>query len=627
MAAKDTLQLFSFRRVFGYIWPEMRKFRGLFAGLLIVFTIRISNDIIRPLFFKKIVDILSVSGFDRAAYAHQIFFFVMIIIALHAAAGLLGRISKHLHLSFEIKVIEQLRNFAFKKIQDHSQTFFSNTFAGSLVTKSRRFVGAFEIMFDIFIYNFWNVLVVLTGAYIVLAQESLVMAGILFVWMVIHIVTVTYFVKYKVKYDLEEARYDSKIGGRLADVFGNNVAVKTFAAGSLEISSFGKLVRESAAKMRKSWFFGNRVDIAQAVLIFMAQGVMLLVMIKLWLAGTISTGTVVLTQAYMVIIFDRMWDLGNALTKFMKSAADMQEMVDIFEIPIDIKDSDRPEPLRIHEGHLVFADAEFHYPNGKKVFSHFDLDIRPGERIGLVGHSGAGKSTITKLLLRFNDVTGGAIIIDGQDIRAITQDDLHRAISYVPQEPVLFHRSLAENIAYGKPNATLAEIREAARRANADEFISQLEHGYDTYVGERGVKLSGGERQRIAIARAILKDAPVLVLDEATSSLDSHSENLIQEAFNELMNGRTTIVIAHRLSTIQKMDRIIVLDAGKIVEEGTHDELLAKEGGIYRNMWDLQAGGFIGASADTKSADDPEEDISGPIPAEKTAEEIQTRDM
>jgi len=315
-------------------------------------------------------------------------------------------------------------------------------------------------------------------------------------------------------------------------------------------------------------------------------------MIKLWLAGLISTGTVVLTQTYMVIIFDRMWDLGNSLTKFMKSAADMQEMVDIFEVKLDIADPKHPEKIRMGEGHVVFSDMTFSYPNGKEVFSGFNLDIKPGERIGLVGQSGAGKSTVTKLLLRFTDVTAGSITIDGQDIRAVTQDDLRNIISYVPQEPVLFHRTLRENIAYGKPNATLEEIQEAARRAHAAEFISELELGYDTYVGERGVKLSGGERQRIAIARAILKDAPVLMLDEATSSLDSHSEALIQDAFNELMKGKTTIVIAHRLSTIQKMDRIIVLENGRIIEEGTHAELLAQKNGSYKDMWDLQAGGF-----------------------------------
>ena len=275
------------------------------------------------------------------------------------------------------------------------------------------------------------------------------------------------------------------------------------------------------------------------------------------------------------------------------------------------------------EGHVVFGDVGFRYPNGKEVFSGFDLDIKPGERVGLVGHSGAGKSTITKLLLRFNDVTSGVLSIDGQDVRTVTQDDLRSAISYVPQEPVLFHRSLSKNIAYGKPDASHEEIREAARRAHADEFISELEQGYETYVGERGVKLSGGERQRIAIARAILKDAPVLVLDEATSSLDSHSEHLIQEALNELMKGRTTIIIAHRLSTIQKMDRIIVLEGGAIREQGTHEELLALPDGAYKHMWDLQAGGFIGASNAEDIIDESEMAGQDTLFKEKTIHETE----
>jgi len=240
----------------------------------------------------------------------------------------------------------------------------------------------------------------------------------------------------------------------------------------------------------------------------------------------------------------------------------------------------------------VFKDVFFEYNFNQDVLTNFSLDIAPGERIGIVGHSGAGKSTITKLLLRSNDVTSGTISIDGQDIRNVTQDDLRGVISYVPQEPILFHRPIKENIAYSKPNASNEEIIEVAKKAHADEFISRLSDNYDTLVGERGVKLSGGERQRVAIARAMLKDSPILMLDEATSSLDSVSESLIQDAFNELMKNKTTIVIAHRLSTIQKMDRIIVLNEGEIVEQGTHKELLEKDG-VYADLWNHQTGGFL----------------------------------
>jgi ATP-binding cassette, subfamily B, bacterial len=284
--------------------------------------------------------------------------------------------------------------------------------------------------------------------------------------------------------------------------------------------------------------------------------------------------------------------LSNSMTKFMKSASDMKEVIDIFEITPDILDPENPEKLKMPSGHIIFKDVSFQYQMGEEVLINFNLNIASGERVGIVGHSGAGKSTLTKLLLRFNDVTSGAITIDGQDIRNITQDDLRSVISYVPQEPILFHRPIKENIAYGKPDARDEEIAEVARKAHADEFISKLPHGYDTLVGERGVKLSGGERQRVAIARAMLKDSPILMLDEATSSLDSVSEHYIQDAFTELMKGKTTIVIAHRLSTIQKMDRIIVLDKGIIAEEGTHSELLAKNG-IYADLWNHQTGGFF----------------------------------
>ena len=229
---------------------------------------------------------------------------------------------------------------------------------------------------------------------------------------------------------------------------------------------------------------------------------------------------------------------------------------------------------------------------GNEVLKGINLEVKPGERVGIVGHSGAGKSTITKLVLRLNDVTSGKIMIDGQDIRNVSQDDLRSAISYVPQESILFHRTIKENINYGKINATMNEIIEVSKKAHAHEFVLNLSKGYDTLVGERGVKLSGGERQRVAIARAMLKPAPILILDEATSSLDSISESYIQEAFTELMKGKTSIVIAHRLSTVQKMDRIIVLEKGKIVEDGTHKQLLRKKG-FYRNLWDHQTGGFL----------------------------------
>jgi ATP-binding cassette subfamily B protein len=289
-----------------------------------------------------------------------------------------------------------------------------------------------------------------------------------------------------------------------------------------------------------------------------------------------------------------LWNLSSLTRGLEQNFSDAAEMTDIWYQNHDIADAPDAKPLVVKKGtiHLDHIDFSHADSDGDALFTNFDLKVNAGERVGLVGHSGSGKTTLTRLLLRFADVTKGTIKIDGQDISKVKQADLRAHIAYVPQEPLLFHRSIHDNIAYGQPDATREDVAKAAKLANAHEFIDKLPTGYETMVGERGVKLSGGQRQRIAIARAILKNAPILILDEATSALDSESEKLIQVALNKLMKERTTLVIAHRLSTIQKMDRIVVLDNGAIVEQGSHAELL-KNKGIYAKLWLRQSGGFI----------------------------------
>ena len=294
----------------------------------------------------------------------------------------------------------------------------------------------------------------------------------------------------------------------------------------------------------------------------------------------------------MVGIFHRVWNLGKSIRHIYEALADAAEMVEILEMPHEVKDYPKAKSLAVSNSVIKFEDVTFKFNQTRAVLNGLSMQIAPHEKIALVGPSGAGKSTITKLLMRFYDVESGKITIDGQSIAKVTQNSLRHAVAMVPQEPILFHRSLMDNIRYGRPDATDEEVFEAARRARCHDFIVELPEKYNTFVGERGIKLSGGERQRIAIARAILKDAPILVLDEATSSLDSESESLIQAALDELMKGKTTIVIAHRLSTIMRMDRIVVIDGGKVVDTGTHDQLLEKQG-IYKKLWDIQAGGFI----------------------------------
>lgn len=582
-----------FSNIRTYIWPHIKKYSVLFYSVFLLFGVRVlTENIIRPIFFKRIIDTFSDLYTDKFLLAPKLFQLFLIILFINLFLLVLARFGKFLMFKFEINVIKKLRDFTFKKITNNSQSFFNNTFSGSLVTKSRRFVGSFEQMFDILVYDFYASLIICTGIFIVVFNQSPKIGLIFLAFFFVYLFVILFFIRFKIKYDLAEAKADSRIGGRLADVFGNILAVKIFSARKNEIVSFDEVTNDAANKSKKSWFFALKIELIQSVLVFSTNSAILYYMINLWLDNKISTGTVVLVQTYMVIVFEKLWNMSNSFMRFMKALADMQEVFDILNSVPDILDPEKPEKIKMNKGHLVFKDVNFVYKNGQEVLNNFNLDIKPGERIGIVGHSGAGKSTITNLILRFMDVTGGMITVDDQDIRNVTQDDLRTRISYVPQESILFHRTIRENIAYGKPNATMKEIEEVAKKAYAHEFISKLPHTYETYVGERGVKLSGGERQRVAIARAMIKDSPILILDEATSALDSISEKYIQDALNELMKGKTTIVIAHRLSTIQKMDRIIVLEDGKIVEDGNHQELLAKEGN-YADLWNHQVGGFI----------------------------------
>jgi len=390
------------------------------------------------------------------------------------------------------------------------------------------------------------------------------------------------------------AEKSSSMTAFLADVIGNIAAVKAFAREKSENNHYKKLIDD--------WRNTNIREMKSVLKITGSFSTLMTIMnICAFIAAIIATehhiasiGVTYLVISYTLNVVSELWSVSSTTRSYIRVLGDAGPMISTLDESVELTDPIHPQPLRLNGSDITFDKIKFtHSENDDKLFDEFSLTINSGEKLGLVGSSGSGKTSLTYLLLRFSDVDSGTISINGQDITSVTQADLHKAIAYVPQEPLLFHRTLRENIAYGKPNATEKEIIMAAKQANAMDFIKLLPKEFDTLVGERGIKLSGGQRQRIAIARAILKDAPILVLDEATSALDSENEKLIQNALAKLMEGRTSIVIAHRLSTVAKLDRIIVLDDGHIVEQGTHNELQNMNGGIYAKLWSHQTGGYI----------------------------------
>lgn len=583
----------SFRTILSYYWRHIKNYpiSGILLFVSYICAGIIANTL-SPLIYKNIIDIISL-GEIRQEMVQDVFFWVWVLGGAIIAYNILYRLGDYVSILFESSILRDLANDAFERLHRHSYFFFTNNFSGSLVSKSKRFVWSFSNIFNNILWHIVLRFVELLGAIIVLFLNVPLIAWMYVLWIIVFISLSLWFARIKMPYDTKEANMDSQVTGRHADAITNALTIKMFGSKRKEQESFQEITHLQEKARRSAWFMRNyQVAIQGFLFILLEFGAMYFVA-HLWSEGGATVGTVVLVQIYIFGTFNAVWGFGRALMDIEKSLADAKEMVEIFETDISVKDSVSPEKCLISRGEVLFDNVSFVYEDkGKKVLEDFHLHIQPGEKIGIMGHSGAGKTTITKILLRFIDIQEGSVRIDNQDIRNITQDDLRRKIAYVPQEPLLFHRSIKENIAYGKPEATDEEIQEVAKRARAHEFIQKLPQGYDTLVGERGIKLSGGERQRIAIARAMLKNAPILILDEATSSLDSVSEKYIQEALDALMKNRTTIVIAHRLSTIQKMDRILVVENGKIIEEGDHVMLMDKNG-VYALFWNQQVGGFI----------------------------------
>jgi ATP-binding cassette subfamily B protein len=576
-------------------WLEQPVGAAVIAGGLLGATVA---DLFMPVFSGQLVDAMTSGASDPSAKRAAIAAFGAIV-ALGFASMVLRLVGLQAIVPFTLRIMSDVSRDAFMRVQRFSTDWHANSFAGSTVRKITRGMWALDLLNDTILMALLPSLVVLLGSMILLGLHWSSLGLVIAVGALAYVsMTVVFSTRYIAPAARVSNAWDTKVGGTLADALTCNAVVKSFGAEAREDARLARVISRWRTRVRRTWLRYNYTSTAQLSVLLCLRASVIGGALLLWIAGRASPGdvTYVLTSYYIIHAYLR--DVGMHINNLQRSVNDMEELVAIHDEAIGIADAPDARAIDIQGGRIVFEDVTFHYGGHRApLYDGLSVDIRAGERVGLVGRSGSGKTTFVKLVQRLYDVSGGRILIDGQDIAKATQQSLRSQIAIVQQDPILFHRSLAENIAYGRPGASMAAIEQAARLANAHEFILRLPKGYGTLVGERGVKLSGGERQRVALARAFLADAPVLILDEATSSLDSESEALIQQAMERLMKGRTSIVIAHRLSTVRSLDRILVFDRGEIVEQGTHAALANRAGGIYRGLFERQATEFAAISA------------------------------
>lgn len=597
----DTNDRATIRRTLHYFWWVTRQRPGAFALSIIssvgyIALLTFANTYV----MGRIVDRVQASP----VAADQVFSvfgpYILALLVVNVVGQTLSKLQDYSVYRLEINANYQLSRLCFDTLSNQSMTFHNSRFGGSLVSQTSRFVSGYSGLVDVLTYALWPTVasVVLTIA--ILAPIAPSFVAILCAMLVLYVVLAYRMYKRILVLASDASNAQNKLSGVLSDAVTNILAVKTYGREDFERETFTRADRDAMAAENRNMRATMRRGFTTSFLI-----TIIMFIVSIFVSGGnawfgISAGTLVMMFTYTYHLTMNFNYFNSMMARINHALGDAAEMTRVLDEPTLVADDEGAQPLVVCEGTIDFEHIGFRYPDAQeddRVFSDLNLHIPAGQRVGLVGRSGSGKTTLTKLLLRLDDVQEGQVLVDGQDVSHCTQQSLRQQVAYVPQEALLFHRTIRENIAYGRPAASEDEIRSAAVRANALEFIERLPQGFDTLVGERGVKLSGGQRQRVAIARAILVDAPILVLDEATSALDSESEALVQGALENLMHGRTAIVVAHRLSTVASLDRIVVLSHGRVVEDGTHHELV-EAGGEYAGLWDRQTGGFLeGADA------------------------------
>ena len=576
-------------KVAPYFWLYLKRYAKILILLLPSIAVGTFMEKLSPYYFSKIIDVLSKNIEQKEALLEPLKHYFCMFVIVCVAYNVMRRLGMYLAQKILADIGIAAKEEALDYVLEHSVKFLTDTPSGSIGAKINELSDNMKMMFLQILWDFYQHGLLLLVTLGLLWYTNPWFAVLFVFWMCISGFVLCHMSKKLKPYTIECAEKRAQTAGRFLDILSNALLVKSFASLRYENKMLQPfLSSEKQADLTKI----NKLEnsrFVQFIIIALFQITMILLSLFLWYKGLISAGSIVFMLFLISDIMHIFQFIMFALLDWNKLVGSMENSLKLISVDHEVKDVAHAHDLHVTQGQIEFKNVYFAYNTRKKVFDDFNLTIRAGEKVGLVGVSGSGKTTFVNLLQRFYDINSGQILIDGQDIAKVKQESLRKQIAVIPQDTTLFHRSVFDNIAYGNTKATKAQVFEASQKAYAEDFILALPEGYDTFVGERGVKLSGGQRQRIAIARAILKNAPILILDEATSALDSESEAYIQQSMRQLMHGKTVIAIAHRLSTLKEMDRIIVFDKGHIIEQGTADELL-KQNGTYAHLWKIQTG-------------------------------------
>lgn len=571
----------------------IKLYKYSFLFILIAGIGLVLDGVAWPYLLKVFIDKLNTYTGDKAEVWHYLMPTLLLWFGLWIFIEIAFRTQGVLFSKILPKFVASIRLKMFRYVEDHSYEFFSNNLSGTIANKIMDMAQSAHRIVVYILTLFVPVTLTFIVAIVIFFSIHPLFAGILFVWIVIHLSICLFGCKKLMVYSHDYADSKSFLLGKIVDNFTNIINVKLFSKQDFEFERFKVYQHDTKRKSYKCLIYMENIKIKLAISSMLFPGVLITwFVIYCWQHNIVTIGELVLIFNTNWNVIMLAWWFGLELPNLFKEIGVCEQALSVIKAKHDIEDVENALDLKVQKGKIVFEDVVFNYTQENKLFENKNVVIEAGSKVGLVGFSGSGKSTFVNLIIRFYDLNKGRILIDGQDISKVKRNSIRENVAMIPQNPSLFHRSLMENIRYGKVGASDSQVIQASKKAHCHEFIMQLEKGYDTLVGERGIKLSGGQRQRVAIARAMLKDSPILILDEATSALDSVTEKYINDAVHAIIEGRTTLVIAHRLSTLSEMDRILVFDKGHIIEDGTHQELINKRGNYYK-MWNMQSGGFL----------------------------------